>query len=77
MTKPKKKATHDGKDLLTTEERGVAPPELESEDDAEQASIDSFPASDPPSYQPAHAGNPTALPIHTKPSKSNRKTHRR
>ena len=71
MPDRKKKANDDGERLLTPDERSAEPPELESEDEAEQASIDSFPASDPPAYTPAHAGNPTAPPAPRNPGKSN------
>ena len=71
MSERKKNPKRDGEQSLTGDERKVEPPELESEDDAEQASIDSFPASDPPSYTPAHAGNPSAPPAPRNPGKSN------
>jgi len=71
MPDRKKKPNQHGEHALTTDERKVEPPELESEDEAEQASIDSFPASDPPAYTPAHAGNPTAPPAPKNPGKSN------
>ena len=68
MTERKKNT---GKSDEAATERDAVPPELESEDEAEQASIDSFPASDPPAYTPAHAENPTALPIPRNPRRSN------
>jgi hypothetical protein len=77
MANEKKRATRDGKRLLTKDERKVEPPELEAEDEAEQAAIDSFPASDPPSYQPAHAGNPTGMPKPKNPGESNGPNQRR
>ena len=76
MTERKKKARDRERELSNTE-RSVEPPELESEDEAEQASIDSFPATDPPSYQPAHAGNPTGLPEPRNPGESNGPNQRR
>lgn len=77
MTHEKKRATDDGSHLLSKKEQRAEPPVLDPEDAAEQASIESFPASDPPSYTPAHAGHPTALPEPKNPGKSNGPNQRR
>jgi hypothetical protein len=53
-----------GEDDLTATELKEEPPELEAEDEAELAAMDSFPASDPPSFTPTRAGaaNPAPVP---------------
>lgn len=53
-------------DDLTVTERKEEPPELDAEDEAELAAVDSFPASDPPSFTPSRAGSANPKPV-TKP----------
>lgn len=50
-------------DDLTASERKEEPPELDAEDEAELAAMDSFPASDPPSFTPTHAGAADPAPV--------------
>lgn len=52
-------------DDLTLAERKEEPPELDAEDEAELAAMDSFPASDPPSFTPSRAGSANATPVTT------------
>ncbi|WP_310571022.1 hypothetical protein [Gemmatimonas sp.] len=52
-------------DVLTVAERKEEPPALDAEDEAELAAMDSFPASDPPSFTPSHAGAASETPVTT------------
>lgn len=54
--KPVRRPSSD--ERMTEEERAVQPPDPDSEDPVERAAADSFPASDPPSFTPTHAGKP-------------------
>lgn len=49
-------------------EQTALPPDRQPRDEVEEASIQSFPASDPPASQPLHTGGP----VRSKPGQSER-----
>lgn len=64
---PERKRNPATMDDLTPEERAAEPPANESDNTVDEAAIDSFPASDPPSFTPTRAGRASAHPVDHRP----------